>query len=142
LGCSLFGGRPFFIALGASDWVLCLNRQINVRLQALISFYTVLGGTFSGAPAVGTRQLRDPEGEGPPTLDRARRLRDAVEGALSAIIPPGTEDQARLAAAAAMQAPCCRVAAARGPTGRHPSPEHAFRHQGACIAALAWVIPD
>ena len=59
-----------------------MNRQINERLKVLIAAYKVLGGSFTGDLAVDPRHLRDlpPEADG---SDRARRIRDAVEGALS-----------------------------------------------------------
>lgn len=93
-----------------------LNRQINERLKTLIAAYKTLGGSFTGTLSVDPRHLRDlkrqqtvegtvaigasgePIEEG---SDRARRVRDAVEAALSDIILLGTKDQARLAAAAA-----------------------------------------
>jgi len=77
-----------------------MNRQINERLKVLIAAYKVLGGSFTGDLAVDPRHLRDlpPEAEG---SDRARRIRDAVEGALSDILLLGTEEQVQLAAAAA-----------------------------------------
>ncbi len=91
------------------------NRQINERLKTLIAAYKVLGGSFTGNLTVNPVHLRDvhrrdeadsdvaealnlnPEGGG---SDRARRIRDAVEGALSDIILLGTEAQVRLAATA------------------------------------------
>ena len=77
-----------------------MNRQINERLKVLIAAYKVLGGSFTGDLAVDPRHLRDmpPEAEG---SDRARRIRDAVEGALSDILLLGTEEQVQLAATAA-----------------------------------------
>jgi len=106
------------------------NRQINERLRTLISAYKTLGGSFTGNLAVDPRHLRDwrrsqeaslaagppPDAEasedvavvfetsdGLPLSDRARRVRDAVEAALSDIILLGTEDQVRLAARAATE---------------------------------------
>ena len=87
------------------------NRQINERLRTLIAAYKTLGGSFTGNLAVDPAHLRDlrqraaepaaaepaPPGGG----DRARRVRDAVEAALSDIILLGTEPQVRLAAKAA-----------------------------------------
>ena len=93
------------------------NRQINERLKTLIAAYKVLGGSFTGTLTVSPihlRQLRHPEpeteGEGVPEAggegegsDRARRIRDAVEAALSDIILLGTEEQVRLAEQAARE---------------------------------------
>jgi len=81
------------------------NRQINERLRALIAAYRTLGGSFTGNLAVDPTHLRDlPPGDDDvpaPTSDRRRRVRDAVEAALSDIILLGTEEQVRLAARAA-----------------------------------------
>lgn len=102
------------------------NRQINERLRTLIAAYKTLGGSFTGGLGVDPTHLRDlrlramdhvapghaelpgsEEGDGeahplaPTGSDRARRIRDAVEGALSDIILLGTDDQVRLAARAA-----------------------------------------
>lgn len=107
-----------------------MNRQINERLRTLMAAYKTLGGSFTGDLMVDPRHKRDakravvvsasPEnaaidpaamdqadatlasddGEGP---DRPRRIRDAVEAALSDIILLGTEDQVRLAARAARE---------------------------------------
>lgn len=89
------------------------NRQINERLRTLIAAYKTLGGSFTGNLAVDPRHLRDlrreeasaaAEGEPVPLRpsgDRARRMRDATEAALSDIILLGTEEQVRLAAQAA-----------------------------------------
>ena len=93
------------------------NRQINERLRTLIAAYKTLGGSFTGDLAVDPFHLRDlkrnaesaaPGTEGPvlevrPGSDRSRRIRDAVEGSLSDIILLGTEEQVRLAAAAAAE---------------------------------------
>jgi len=86
------------------------NRQINERLRTLIAAYKTLGGSFTGDLRVDPSHLRDlrlraaEEGrafeEG---SDRARRMRDAVEAALSDILLLGTEDQVRLAAQAAAE---------------------------------------
>jgi uncharacterized membrane protein YgcG len=106
------------------------NRQINERLRTLMAAYKVLGGSFTGTLSVDPRHLRDqrraaaltpvaadgPQAPtagppGPATLpaaaadagsDRARRIRDAVEAALSDIILLGTDDQVRLASRAAL----------------------------------------
>jgi uncharacterized membrane protein YgcG len=87
-----------------------MNRQINERLRTLMSAYKVLGGSFTGELTVDPTHLREltqkakeagleaPDGNG---SDRGRRIRDAVEAALSDILLLGTEDQVRLAARAA-----------------------------------------
>lgn len=88
------------------------NRQINERLRALIAAYKTLGGSFTGDLSVDPTHLRDLRKrhaetgadagiELPGGSDRARRMRDAVEAALSDIILLGTEQQVRLATAAA-----------------------------------------
>ncbi len=93
-----------------------MNRQINERLRALIAAYKTLGGSFTGDLTVDPAHLRDtrakekkeevtidvsPENE--PGSERRRRVRDAVEGALSDIILLGTEEQVRLAGRAAQE---------------------------------------
>lgn len=100
-----------------------MNRQINERLKTLIAAYKVLGGSFTGNLSVDPRHLRDmkittseistgpavdiPEAEDAAQetagSERPRRIRDAVEAALSDIILLGTEDQLRLAARAAKE---------------------------------------
>src|SRR5690606_32347952 len=82
------------------------NRQINERLKVLIAAYKTLGGSFTGDLAVDPRHLRDLrraglDEEAAAATDRSRRMRDAVEAALSDIILLGTEEQVRLAARAA-----------------------------------------
>mgnify|MGYP001279747123 FL=1 len=93
------------------------NRQINERLRTLIAAYKVLGGSFTGILTVDPTHLRDLRLNAatsvPPmddalgevgvmeSTDRSRRIRDAVEAALSDLILLGTEEQVRLAAAAA-----------------------------------------
>lgn len=83
------------------------NRQINERLRTLIAAYKTLGGSFTGNLAVDPAHLRElrqrelPEGRDDSSNDRSRRIRDAVEAALSDIILLGTEEQVRLAASAA-----------------------------------------
>jgi hypothetical protein len=85
------------------------NRQINERLRTLIAAYKTLGGSFTGDLEVDPthlRELRQRAREGnldtvDDGSDRARRIRDAVEAALSDIILLGTDDQVRLAAQAA-----------------------------------------
>lgn len=99
------------------------NRQINERLKTLIAAYKTLGGSFTGDLSVDPSHLRDlrrraaervqdapADGDAGRVLpavapgdvgDRARRIRDAVEGALSDVILLGTEAQVRLAARAA-----------------------------------------
>jgi hypothetical protein len=104
------------------------NRQINERLRTLIAAYKTLGGSFTGNLAVDPTHLRDLRRRGESAVeatteisadavestiseaddessgsDRARRVRDAVEAALSDIILLGTEDQVRLAANAAAE---------------------------------------
>lgn len=102
------------------------NRQINERLRTLMAAYKVLGGSFTGDLAVDPTHLRElrlkspdstpvrtvtgehdapnlpidlsPEAQG--GSDRARRIRDAVESALSDILLLGTEAQVRLASEA------------------------------------------
>ncbi|MEW9309864.1 hypothetical protein [Labrys neptuniae] len=100
-----------------------LNRQINERVRTLIAAYRTLGGSFTGDLTVDPMHLRElrqaappaggeAEGEVPPLdlsagkvarSDRARRIRDAVEAALSDIILLGTEEHVRLASRAARE---------------------------------------
>lgn len=105
------------------------NRQINERLRTLIAAYKTLGGSFTGSLQVHPTHLRDLRPTVAPTLgeeqdaspargdddddeedgadsprgstERQRRMRDAVEAALSDVILLGTPDQVALAAAAA-----------------------------------------
>ena len=94
------------------------NRQINERLRTLIAAYKTLGGSFTGDLMVNPFHLRDLKHDGKdPTdrgtetsmdgvrrgSDRSRRIRDAVEAALSDIILLGTEEQVRLAGTAAAE---------------------------------------
>ncbi|MFT3806331.1 hypothetical protein [Arenimonas sp.] len=95
------------------------NRQINERLRTLIAAYKTLGGSFTGDLSVDPTHLRDlrrrfqantsmedadgDEEAGGTSSDRSRRIRDAVEAALSDILLLGTDDQARLAARAAAE---------------------------------------
>ncbi|NOT86996.1 MAG: hypothetical protein HOP03_02315 [Lysobacter sp.] len=101
------------------------NRQINERLRTLIAAYKALGGSFSGDLSVDSTHLRDLRRRsesarpatgaaltpaGAPTIsladassDRSRRIRDAVEAALSDILLLGTDEQVRLAARAATE---------------------------------------
>jgi hypothetical protein len=93
------------------------NRQINERLRTLIAAYKTLGGSFTGDLAVDPAHLRDLKrdaddlNEHAPGAsadrarrsDRSRRIRDAAEAALSDIILLGTEEQVRLASAAAAE---------------------------------------
>ncbi|WP_260854843.1 hypothetical protein [Mesorhizobium amorphae] len=90
-----------------------MNRQINERLRVLIAAYKTLGGSFTGDLSVDPTHLRDlkrrPQstgdaGNGLELADnggsgseRTRRIRDAVEAALSDILLLGTEAQVRLA---------------------------------------------
>ena len=91
-----------------------VNRQINERLRTLIAAYKVLGGSFTGELAVDPTHLRDlrrrasteapaldPGDVSGSGSDRTRRIRDAVEAALSDIILLGTEEHVRLAERAA-----------------------------------------
>jgi hypothetical protein len=89
------------------------NRQINERLRTLIAAYKTLGGSFTGDLMVDPTHLRDlrlrearraEQGDADVLAtgsERSRRVRDAVEAALSDIILLGTEEQVRLAARAA-----------------------------------------
>lgn len=98
------------------------NRQINERLRTLIAAYKTLGGSFTGDLAVDPSHLRDlrrradieavhadeameaaSRNDDRHGSDRARRIRDAVEAALSDIILLGTERQVQLAAKAATE---------------------------------------
>lgn len=81
-----------------------MNRQINERVRTLIAAYKTLGGSFTGELSVNPvhlRALNQHHGEasegGAPSWDRSRRIRDAVEGALSDILLLGSEEQVRLA---------------------------------------------
>ena len=90
-----------------------VNRQINERLKTLMSAYRTLGGSFTGQLTVDPIHLRDlrvsaEDGEtdaadkpDATTSDRPRRIRDAVEAALAAILLLGTEEHVRRAAQAA-----------------------------------------
>jgi len=92
-----------------------VNRQINERLRTLIAAYKTLGGSFTGDLAVDPAHLRDLRQRAADPLavpgaiqlgggsDRARRIRDAVEAALSDIILLGTEAHVRLAERAARE---------------------------------------
>lgn len=92
------------------------NRQINERLKTLIAAYKTLGGSFTGDLSVDPRHLRDlrrpatADGseagaekatDGATISERRRRMRDAVEAALSDVVLLGTDEQVRLAAHAA-----------------------------------------
>ncbi len=85
------------------------NRQINERLKSLIAAYKTLGGSFTGTLHVSPLHLRDlrrpaaDDADAPPAFgsERQRRIRDAVEAALSDVILLGTQDQVRMAAQAA-----------------------------------------
>lgn len=115
-------GLSIFLLVGVGIRVLMMltiqqrqqraNRQINERLRTLISAYKVLGGSFTGQLHVDPTHLRDlrrtaREDEGSDAemaisgSDRGRRVRDAVEAALSDIILLGNEHQVRMAAKAA-----------------------------------------
>lgn len=91
------------------------NRQINERLKTLIAAYKTLGGSFTGNLLVDPAHLRDQRAadgvaaeagdddapEGQAGSERSRRIRDAVEAALSDVILLGTAEQVKLAAEAA-----------------------------------------
>lgn len=82
------------------------NRQINERLKTLIAAYKTLGGSFTGQLAVDPRHLRElrlDASEAAAGSDRRRRVRDAVEAALSDVILLGTREQVQLAAHAARE---------------------------------------
>ena len=82
------------------------NRQINERLKTLIAAYKTLGGSFTGQLSVDPRHLRELRhlaADADAGSERARRVRDAVEAALSDVILLGTDDQVRLAAHAAQE---------------------------------------
>ena len=77
------------------------NRQINERLRTLIAAYKTLGGSFTGQLPVNPLHMRDlrPQGDDagdaaalPASTERQRRIRDAVEAALSDVILLGTEE--------------------------------------------------
>lgn len=81
-----------------------MNRQINERLRTLIAAYKVLGGSFTGELAVDPTHLRDLRKDAADiasSSDRSRRIRDAVEAALSDILLLGNERLVRLAELAA-----------------------------------------
>jgi hypothetical protein len=98
-----------------------VNRQINERLRALIAAYKTLGGSFTGNLTVDPRHWRDfrrdgerasesdaasvmeVSAENATEWDRPRRVRDAVEAALSDTILLGTEEHVRLATRAASE---------------------------------------
>ncbi|MES2635346.1 MAG: hypothetical protein V4669_20435, partial [Pseudomonadota bacterium] len=96
------------------------NRQINERLRTLIAAYKTLGGSFTGNLWVDPSHLRDrtlsdvdddddaptdetqaPRSQHSPGGERRRRIRDAVEAALSDIVLLGTARQVELAVTAA-----------------------------------------
>ncbi len=88
-----------------------MNRQINERLRTLIAAYKVLGGSFTGRLTVSPAHLRDMKATEEDATseksrtggsERSRRVRDAVEAALSDIILLGTEEHVRLASQAAV----------------------------------------
>jgi uncharacterized membrane protein YgcG len=90
------------------------NRQINERLKVLIAAYKTLGGSFTGVLTVDPAHLRDTRRDSDldddavldalaSVSERRRRIRDAVEAALSDVILLGTEEQVRLAAQAASE---------------------------------------
>ncbi|MEO8001268.1 MAG: hypothetical protein ABI644_05285 [Arenimonas sp.] len=79
------------------------NRQVNERLRILIAAYKTLGGSFTGNLLVDPMhlgELRKAENASElesSSSDRTRRIRDAVEAALSDILLLGTEEQVKLA---------------------------------------------
>jgi hypothetical protein len=94
------------------------GESADQRAAEDIAAYKTLGGSFTGELAVDPTHLRDlqrrqaaadspdgPSGEAgiilPTASERSRRIRDAVEAALSDVILLGTEDQVLLAARAA-----------------------------------------
>lgn len=100
------------------------NRQINERLKTLIAAYKTLGGSFTGNLEVDPSHRGDarrrqtvqaPDGAAVDALapdpgegnmseaaaERRRRIRDAVEAALSDVILLGTQEQVSLAVQAA-----------------------------------------
>jgi hypothetical protein len=80
------------------------NRQINERLKTLIAAYKTLGGSFTGELSVDPRHWREMRALATAEAsesDRRRRVRDAVEAALSDVILLGTPAQVRLAVHAA-----------------------------------------
>lgn len=89
-----------------------LNRQINERLRTLISAYRTLGGSFTGELGVSGLHLRDMARSAEDidaslraesSSERSRRIRDAVEAALSDIILLGTREQVELASRAVQE---------------------------------------
>lgn len=100
------------------------NRQINERLRTLIAAYKILGGSFTGELHVDPAHLRGSRQQNgnaalelepiagntetgatleAASSERRRRIRDAVEAALSDVILLGTEEQVNLAAHAARE---------------------------------------
>jgi len=80
------------------------NRQVNERLRTLIAAYKTLGGSFTGSLFVDPAHLKElAADDARRASDRTRRMRDAVEGALSDVILLGTEAQVRLATHAARE---------------------------------------
>ncbi|MDH7785488.1 hypothetical protein QBD01_001506 [Ochrobactrum sp. 19YEA23] len=87
-----------------------MNRQINERLRTLIAAYKILGGSFTGdlsANPIHLKEIRQHANVGggynldEKEWDRPRRIRDAVEAALSEVILLGTDEQVKLAVEAA-----------------------------------------
>jgi len=116
LGLSIFAligvGLRVLVMLTIQQRQQRMNRQINERLKTLIAAYRVLGGSFTGKLTVNPLHLRDlrvsaeegqtaPDRPAEPASDRPRRIRDAVEAALSDILLLGTEEHVRLAGQAA-----------------------------------------
>ena len=96
------------------------NRQINERLKTLIAAYKTLGGSFTGDLSVDPSHLRELRARADaetavetPGGERRRRVRDAVEAALSSAA----------AASAAPSAGAVRARSSRrwrGSTARSP----------------------
>lgn len=117
------------------------NRQVNERLKTLIAAYKTLGGSFTGELGVDPSHLRDlrrdparagDEAADAPGAERRRRIRDAVEAALSDVILLGTEEQVRLAAQAAQD----MVAGRRVETGALVASLRAFIRQALDLAPI------
>src|SRR5690606_36680122 len=101
---SLIGvGLRLLVMLTIQQRQQAANRQINERLRTLIAAYKTLGGSFTGELSVDPTHLRElrlraretsasttdteagvitPIEVDPSQGERARRIRDAVEGAL------------------------------------------------------------
>jgi len=106
-------GLALITLIGVGIWLILMqtvqrrrereNRQINERLRTLIAAYKTFGGSFTGDLAVDPTHLQDLDEAERSGWDRSRRIRDAVEAALSDIILLGTEEHVRLAVRAATE---------------------------------------